>query len=59
MKQQKFNLKEHLQLIPSNPPRIKRPRKGRKGVSLDEKIKANTKGLQLELWAYKGQQTSI
>ncbi len=59
MKQQKFNLREHLQLIPSDPPRIKHPRKGRKAVWPDDKIKGNTKGLQLELWAYKGQQTSI
>ena len=59
MKQQKFNLKEHLQLIPSEPPPKKRARKGRKATWPDEKIKANTKGLQLELWPYKGQQTSI
>ncbi len=59
MKQQKFNLKEHLQLIPSEPPRIKRPRKGKKAVFLDEKIKANTKGLQLDLFPYKGQQLAL
>ncbi len=59
MKQQKFNLKEHLRLIPSEPPRIKRLRKGRKASWPDDKVKGNTKGLQLELWAHKGQQTSI
>lgn len=60
MKQQKFNLKEHLQLIPSDPPREKRPRDKKKTTWPDEKIRGNTGGgLQLTLWSYKGQQTNI
>ena len=59
MKQQKFNLEEHLQLIPSEPPPKKRARKGRNATWPNDLIKGNTKGLQLELWPYKGKQTSI
>ena len=59
MKQQKFNLKEHLKLIPSDPPRIRRPHKKKRATWPDDKIKGNTGGLQLKLWAHKGQQTSI
>lgn len=59
MKQQKLDIKQHLALIPSEPPRTKRPRKGKRLVFLDEKIKGNTGGLQLTLWPYKGQQTNI
>lgn len=59
MKQQKFNMKEHLQLIPSDPPREKRPRDKKKAVWVDEKIKGNTQGLQLKIFAYKGQQLTI
>lgn len=59
MKQQKFNLKEHLALIPSDPPREKRPRDKKKATWPDEKIKGNTQGLQTEMFPYKGQQLTI
>ncbi len=59
MKQQKFNLREHLQLIPSEPPPKKRARKGKKATWPNDKVKGNTGGLQLELWAHKGQQMNI
>lgn len=59
MKQQKFNMKEHLELVPSDPPREKRPRDKKKVTWPSEKIKGNTKGLQTELFPYKGQQLTV
>lgn len=59
MKQQKIDIREHLALIPSEPPRIKRPHDNKKAVWMNEKVKGNTQGLQMELWPYKGQQLTI
>lgn len=60
MKQSKLNLPDlEFTLTPSPGAPKKRARKSKKAVWVDEKIKGNTKGLQLELFAYKGQQLTI
>lgn len=60
MKQDKLKLPDPgFSLKPSPRPPKKRVRKGRKGVWLNEKVKGNTRGLQLPLFERKGQQTNL
>ena len=59
LKSQALNLKQNFELSLTPAPPQKRPRMGKKAIWPSEKVKGSTKGLQLNLWPYKGEQLTI